>query len=252
MRKIILKTEQEIRIMREGGKLLKEVVKQLFPWVKEGITTKEIDQLAEKFIKEKGAYPSFKKVKGYRWATCLPINNQIVHTPPSKRKLKRGDVLTIDMGIYYRGYHTDWATTLIVGDRSDSEVKKFLNVGKETLQKAIAQFKIGNYIGDISSAIEKGILAGGYFVIRELTGHGIGKELHEDPLVPCFLEGELRNTPKIKEGMVLAIEVIYSQTKTNITSEKGNQWSLVTRDGSLSACFEHTVALFKNRPLILT
>lgn len=252
MGKINLKTEEEIRIMKKGGKLLKRVVKRLLPEIKEGISTKRIDNLAEKLIGDFGGYPSFKKVKGYHWATCLSVNNQIVHTPPSEKILRKGDVLTIDMGMYYQGYHTDWATTIIVGEKKDPEVKRFLDVGEETLYRALNQFKKGNYIGNISQTIEDNISKNGYFVIKQLTGHGIGKELHEDPLVPGFLNQPIEKTFRVVEGTVLAIEVIYSQRKTGVKYEKGDNWSLVTEDGSLAACFEKTVALYKNNPLILT
>lgn len=250
-KKNYLKKNWEIEIMKEGGRRLRQVVKKILPLIKEGITTEEIDFKVEKLIKDFGGQPSFKTVKGYLWATCLPLNNQIVHTPPSKRKLKKGDILTIDVGMMYRGYHTDWATTVIIGD-DNFQLKRFLEIGKKTLYQAINQFKVGNYLGNISQAIEKEILKNGYFVIKELTGHGIGKRLHEEPFVPGFLDKDVVNTPKLKEGMVLAIEVIYSQNQTTISYEDENHWSLVTKDGSLAACFEHTVALLKNGPLILT
>jgi methionyl aminopeptidase len=252
MKKIRVKNAKEIETMKEGGRRLKKVVKKLLPEVKEGISTDKINQAAEKFIKELGGYPSFKKIKGYHWATCLSINNQIVHTPPSERVLRKGDILTVDMGMYYQGYHTDWATTIIVGEGKNPQVKRFLDVGKRTLFKAIEQLKIGNYIGHISQAIENNILKNGYFVIKQLTGHGIGRDLHEEPYVPCFLNETIEKTPKIIEGAVLAIEIIYSQKETSIRCEKGNKWSLVTENGSLAACFEKTVALSKNNPLILT
>ena len=250
-KKIKLKTDREIEIMKEGGRRLRQVVKKILPLIKKGVTTEEIDFKTERLIKDFGGQPSFKTVKGYQWATCLSINNQVVHTPPSKRKLKKGDILTIDIGMMYQGYHTDWATTVIVDD-DDFQLKRFLEAGKKALYQAIDQFKIGNYIGNISATIEKEILKKGYFVIKELTGHGVGKKLHEEPFIPGFLDKEVFDTPKIKEGMVLAIEVIYSQNKTTISYENENHWSLVTEDGSLAACFEHTVALLKNGPLILT
>lgn len=249
---INLKTAEEIEVMKEGGRRLKEVVKKLLPTIKQGITTKEIDQKTEKLIKEYQGEASFKKVRGYHWSTCLSVNEEIVHTPPSERVLSNGDILTLDIGVYFRGYHTDYATTIIVGEVKDKKIKKFLESGKRTLYKVIKQARVGNYIGNISYAIEQEILKNGFFVIKELTGHGIGKKLHEEPLIPCFLDGSIKKTAKIVKGMVLAIEVIYSTGSTTISYKRENQWSLVTADRSLAACFEHTIAIFENKPLILT
>lgn len=251
-KQISLKKDWEIEIMIEGGKKLRRVIKQLIQEISVGKTTNDIDKKAEFLIKREGGEPSFKRVKNYFWSTCLSINEQIVHTPPSERFLKEGDILTVDLGVYYQGYHTDWATTIIIGNHSDKEKEQFLNAGEITLEKAIAQFKIGNRIGHVSQAIEESLRGFNYYPIEELTGHGIGKELHENPYVPGFLVGSLDETEKIKNGLVVAIEIIYSQKKTRIKYEKRNHWSLITENGSLSACFEKTVAIYKNKPLILT
>lgn len=246
------KDAAEIEIMKEGGAKLQEAVKLLLPTVKPGQTTFEVDKQAEKLILSQGAEISFNKVKGYSWTTCLPINEQVVHTPPGKRVIKEGDVLTIDIGAYYRGLHTDYATTFVVGESHNEKTRAFLKVGKETLDKAIQQAKVGNYIGNISEVIEESIYSNGYHIMEQLTGHGVGYELHEDPFVPGYLDKPLNETLKIRAGLVLAIEVIYSMGTEQIANEKGEKWSIVTADGSLSACFEHTVAITDKNTFILT
>lgn len=249
---INLKNKKEIAIMKEGGRRLRKVVKRLLLIIKEGVTTKEINRKADIFIRESDSQASFKKVKGYFWATCLSINEEIVHTPPSDRILKKGDIITLDIGVYYQGYHTDYATTVVVGETNDKNIKRFLQVGEQTLYKAIEQAKIGNYIGNISQVIEREISKKGLFIIKELTGHGIGKRLHEDPLIPCFFDRPIKKTAKVVNGMALAIEVIYSMGDTTITYKPDSHWSLVTADSSLAACFEHTVIVSENKALILT
>ena len=246
------KTEEEIKIMSEGGKKLKQILERLIKFVKPGITTLAIENEAQRLIKEEKAEVSFDKVEGYQFATCLPVNEQIVHTPPSERVLKKGDLLTIDIGLYYQGFHTDCAKTMVVGEEEKGEIKRFLDTGREALKKAIEKIKVGGYLGEVSKAIETIIKKNGYFVIKKLTGHGIGKDLHEDPFVFGFLDRPLEKTLKIKPGLVLAVEVIYSMGTEEMVFEKDNDWSIVTKDGSLSACFEKTVAVTKNGVFILT
>ncbi len=248
---IDLKESQEIEIMKEGGQRLRKVVKALLNKIDVGITTKSIDEMAENLIKKQGGESSFKKVKGYFWTTCLTINEQAVHTPPSDRKLKSGDIFTLDIGMYFKGYHTDFATTIYVGGTPDRETERFLQTGKKALALAIEQAKVGNRLGDISAAIEKEIYGQGYFILKELTGHGIGKKLHEDPYVFGFKERPVEKTIKLQPGLVIAIEVIYSKGSENIAYEKNDNWSIVSADRSLSACFEHTVALTKKETLVL-
>jgi methionyl aminopeptidase len=246
------KTEEEIKIMSEGGKKLKQILERLIKFVKPGITTLAIENEAQRLIKEEKAEVSFDKVEGYQFATCLPVNEQIVHTPPSERVLKKGDLLTIDIGLYYQGFHTDCAKTMVVGEEEKGEIKRFLDTGREALKKAIEKIKVGGYLGEVSKAIETIIKKNGYFVIKKLTGHGIGKDLHEDPFVFGFLDRPVEKTLKIKPGLVLAVEVIYSMGTEEMVFEKDNDWSIVTKDGSLSACFEKTVAVTKNGVFILT
>lgn len=249
---ITYKTASEIEIMRVCGEKLKAVMNQLVPHIQPGITTKELNQFAENYIREQGADISFSKVEGYKWAVCVPINEQVVHTPPTKRVLKDGDVLTVDIGAYFKGFHTDHAITVVVGKKSTPEIDRFLQVGREALDLAIAQAKIGNRIGHISQAIEEKVVGAGYTIMKQLTGHGVGMELHEDPFIPGFLSKPVEKTMKLKAGLVLALEVIYSMGSGDISYEEGQDWSIITADKSMSACFEHTVAITDKNTLVLT
>ncbi|MEX1052510.1 MAG: type I methionyl aminopeptidase [Patescibacteria group bacterium] len=259
---INLKSNEEIAIMADAGKRLRRVVKDLKTFIKPGITTNQINKKAEQLIIAEGGEPGFKKVDDYEWAICIPVNEQIVHTPPSDRKLLDGDLLTVDIGLYLKGYHTDFATSFIVGPTSSlnrlgttlgaSEVEKFLNAGRDTIDKAIKQARVGNHIGHISKTIQDGVEGKGYSVSDTLVGHGIGHKLHEDPLIPGILQGKIEKTPIIKAGMVIAIEVIYMMGNKNVELEKEDDWSIKTSDDSLSACFEQTVAVTEKGPVILT
>ncbi len=247
-----LKSSQEIAVMAESGKRLRAVVKDLSTLIKPGITTQEIDEKAEELIREQGGKSSFKTVSGYLFSTCTPINEQIVHTKPSKRVLKNGDVLTLDIGMLYKGWHTDYATTKVVGEKSeDANVNKFLKIGEETLYLAIKKAKIGNRLGEISEVIEREITGNGYFIIKELTGHGIGRKLHEDPYIFGFVDRPIDKSTLIKKGLVIAIEIIYAMGTDTMIYEDDN-WSIITKDRSLSACFEHTIAVTDRGPVILT
>lgn len=249
---IDIKTEEEIAIMKEGGRKLRNVVQALLKNIESGMTTLEIDKMAEDLIIKEGGESSFKKVDNYYWSTCLTINEQVVHTPPSDRKLKKGDVFTLDIGMYFKGYHTDFATTFCVDQKPDNETYRFLETGKRALTKAISQAKMGNRLGNISETIQKEIEDVGYFIMKDLTGHGIGKELHEDPYVFGYNERPINKTLVIKPGLVIAIEVIYSKGTEEITHEKNNDWSIISADSSLTACFEHTVAVTEKETLVLT
>lgn len=248
---VILKTEEEMAIMKEGGHRLRSVVGQLIPKIKSGITTQDIENEAIRLIAVYGGQPSFKQVKGYNWSICLPINEQIVHTPPSQRIIKKGDLVTLDIGFLYKGFHTDFATTILVED-NDKRKLFFLKIGKSALEKAIDQARPGNFLGQISSAIEQTITKNGFFIIKELTGHGIGRNLHEDPFVLGFLNKPPNQTLRLKPGLTIAIEVIYSMSTEKMVYEKGGNWSLITADKSLSACFEHAISITKTGNLVLT
>ncbi|MFA6017347.1 MAG: type I methionyl aminopeptidase [Patescibacteria group bacterium] len=249
---VTLKTDKEIAIMAEGGRRLRLVVKDLVPLIKEGVTTKEIDDKAEELIKKQGGKSSFKTVSGYKFSTCTPINEQIVHTKPSGRVLKKGDALTLDIGMLFQGWHTDYAITRVVGGQSkDEKINKFLKIGEETLYLAIKKAKIGGRLGSISEVIEREIVDHGYFIIKELTGHGIGRKLHEDPYVFGFVDRPINKSTLIKKGLVIAIEIIYAMGTDVMVYEEDN-WSIITQDRSMSACFEHTIAVTEQGPIILT
>lgn len=249
---ITIKTQEEIESMKQGGLILKKVMDTLLPFVVDGVSTDAIDQKTDELIRQYHAEPSFKKVKGYRWATCLPVNDQIVHTPPSKRILKRGDLLTIDIGVYYQLYHTDYAESFNIGQLPNKKVQLFLDAGKKALEEAIDCARPKNLIKHISHAIEDTIKQHGYYVVKNLTGHGIGKKLHEVPMIPGYVDGSADQNISIEKGMTFAIEVIYAMGTSHMKSEAGDTWSLVTSDGSLSACFERTIAVGENNAYILT
>ncbi len=246
------KTEKEIEIMKEGGAILARVVAELMPQIKEGMQTLEVDRKAEELIVKYGGKPSFKTVAGYKWSTCLPVNAQAVHTPPSTYKLKQGDILTVDIGVYYQGYHTDYATTVHIGEVKDQNIKNFLTVGEETLVKAIDMIHEGVHLGEIGSYIEKTIKSNGYFILKDLTGHGIGKKLHEDPYVLNYLDRPVEKTYKVRNGLTIAVEIIYSMGSEEIAYEKNDDWSIVSKDFSLSACFEKSIAILEGKTFILT
>lgn len=249
---IDLKTREEIQAMQEGGRILRKVVDALKKIIKVGMSTQEIDDRAERLIKKFGGQSSFNQVKDYRWSTCLPVNEEIVHTPPSKRILENGDVLTLDIGVYFKGFHTDFAETFVVGGSKDEKIKKFLQVGEEALYKAIKKLKKGNRLGDVSKTIEEEIQGHGYFVIKQLTGHGIGRSLHEDPYVLGYLDRPVNQTQIIKPGLTVAIEVIYSMGTEEMAHSDDGSWTIRTKDGSLSACFEHSLAVTDQDTVILT
>ncbi len=248
--KITIKTPQEIKIMAEGGEKLARVKNALKEAVKAGVTASQIEELAVKLIKEEGAEASFKRVPGYSWATCISVNEGLVHgIPVSTLVFKKGDIVSVDVGIYYKGFHTD--TSISVGISESSENRKFLSVGQETLNKAIKAAVPGNHIYDISKVIEDSLKSAGYTPIKALVGHGVGHELHEDPQIPCFLPGSVEESPKIESGMVLAIEVMYAQGKDSVEiAEDG--WTIRMRDGKISGLFEDTVAVTDKGPRVLT
>jgi methionyl aminopeptidase len=247
---IPLKSDSEIQIMAEGGAKLARVKKALGEAVKEGVKASEIEELAVSLIKKEGAEASFKKVPGYNWATCVNVNAGLVHgIPGSDVIFKKNDIVSIDVGIYYKGFHTD--TSISIGVEASPEIRKFLNIGREALAKAIKAVKAGGYIYDISKAIEDTIETAGYTTIKALVGHGVGKELHEEPQIPCFLPGRREESPKIVSGMVLAIEVMYALDSDKV-EVLDDGWTIAMRDGKISGLFEDTVAVTEKGQLVLT
>ncbi|MEI7652708.1 MAG: type I methionyl aminopeptidase [bacterium] len=246
------KKPAEIDIMRECGKRLRAVTDQLIPSITSGQTALSIDAHATTLLREAGIEGSFKTVDGYRWNTCIAINEQAVHTIPSSRILKPGDVVTVDIGGLYQGYHTDWATTIIVDHVADPRKEAFLAAGKKALEETIAILRVGAPLSIVGQTMERCIHGAGYQVLRDLTGHGIGKNLHEDPYIPNFVSHKKGKEYLIEPDFVAAIEIIYSESTTDIIQKNPDKWSLDTADGSLAACFEHTVHITPNGVDIFT
>ncbi len=244
------KSKSDIQSMQHGGAILHDVLKDAAAMVRPGISTMAINNYIESTIVARGAEPGFKRVTGYSWASCICVNEQIVHTPPSNKIIKDGDVVTIDAGVYYGGLHTDSALTVQAGKQTP-DVTLFLETGKKALNNALKVTIKGKRIGDISRAFQTTIEGAGYGIVRELTGHGVGKELHEDPYVPCFINRPVEKTLLLEPGLVIAIEVMYAMGLGEMEYEP-DEWSIKTADNSLAACFEHTVAITENGALILT
>ncbi|MBI2066313.1 type I methionyl aminopeptidase [Candidatus Woesebacteria bacterium] len=247
--KIFVKSPGDIQKMAEGGKKLAKIKKSLKRAVCLGATAGEIEELAAHLIKEEGGKPSFMMVPNYQWATCINVNKGLVHgIPKPEIVFKKGDVVSVDVGLFYQGFHTD--TSFSLGLEAEG-AKEFLAAGDEALKKAIKTAKAGNYIFDISKAIEETVLAGGYRPIRALVGHGVGRHLHEGPQIPCFTNGRREESPRIVPGMALAIEVMYTQGSGEVEVGRDG-WTISMRDGKISALFEETVAVTSHGPLVLT
>lgn len=252
---IHIKSQDEIATMRIGGKMLSKVLFAVLDEVKPGVTELAIDELAEKLILQKGGDPGFKKVKGYANTICVATNEIVVHGIPTKRTFEKGDMVCIDCGVFYKGLHTDMAETIYLDDPKDPEKKKkqqFLLTGKKALIAAIAVAKAGNRVGHVSQVIQEIVEGAGYSVVRNLVGHGVGKELHEDPEVPGFLDRPVEKTALLKPGMTIAIEVIYNMGKPEVEYASQDGWTISTADKSLSAVFERTVLISKEGPEVLT
>jgi methionyl aminopeptidase len=249
---IKIKTPQEIKIMQESGKILSETLWEVIKHVKPGVSEIELDALAERLIREKGGEPGFMKVPGYKNATCISTNDVVVHGIPTNYKLKEGDIIGIDCGVYYKGFHTDMAQTVSVG-KVPGNIQKFLEVGRQALNAGIKQAKLGNHVGDISKAIQDIVeLQNGYSVVRTLVGHGVGRELHEEPEIQGYLVEKIEKTPLLREGMAIAIEVIYNMGGPEVVLANRDDWTIKTEDDSLAGLFERSLAITKNGPLILT
>jgi len=251
---IPLKKEKEIKLMKEGGKRLASVFAEVLKRIKPGACLKELDQLAEKLVIKQGGFPSFKTVRGYHWTTCININEGVVHGIPNDYRIKDGDLVSLDMGMLYKGFHTDMARTLCIrrqNSKCKSQNEKFLAAGKEALKMAIKAARAGNRVGHISAAIEKVIRKAGFSPVEELTGHGVGKKLHEEPQIPCFLIKPIEKTPFLQLGMTLAIEVIYAWGGPDLVLASDG-WTIKTADGGLAGLFENTILVTKKEPIILT
>jgi methionyl aminopeptidase len=246
---IILKSLQEIEKIRKACLVVADVLAAIRAEVKPGVSTQSLDEFAERFILAAGAKPAFKGYRGYPKTLCTSLNNEIIHGIPSSRViLKQGDIVSIDVGAIVEGFYGDAAVSLPVGTITPA-AERLIRITEESLIRGIAQAQPGNHLYDISFAVQSHVEANGYSVVRDFVGHGIGRSLHEDPQLPNF--GERGRGPKLKPGMVLAIEPMVNAGKCETTVQDDN-WTAVTADSSLSAHFEHTIAIMSDGPWVLT
>ena len=246
---VVLKTGRELSLMREACRISAGALQVIRDAVEPGITTAELDRIAEKYILSQGAVPNFKNYQGYPATACISVNNEVIHGIPSeKRKLVSGDIVSVDLGAEFNGYHGDNAATFAVGDISD-EAKRLIDTTRESLYEAIRMACPGNRIGDIGYAVQKYVEDRGYSVVRQFVGHGIGTHLHEAPEVPNF--GTPGRGIRLLPGMTLAIEPMINIGKGDVKIMPDG-WTVLTKDGSLSAHFEHTVAITPDGPQIMT
>lgn len=242
------KTREEVEIIKESAQILGKAHGEVAKLIKPGVTTLELDKVAEEFIKDHGGVPSFKNFNGFPSSLCISLNENVVHGFPSEYELREGDIISVDCGVYFKEFHSDSAYTYPVGKVS-AEVEQLLKVTKESLYKGIENAVYGNRIGDIAYAIQNHVEAFGYGIVRELVGHGLGRDLHESPEVPNY--GKRGKGPVLKEGLVIAIEPMINLGTRKVVQE-ADGWTIRTADRQPSAHFEHTVAIFKEKTEVLT
>lgn len=245
---IVCKGKNELKTMRHANQIVARVLRALGAMVRPGVTTIELDEVAEEMIRSAGAVPAFKGYMGYPASICASLDDQVVHGIPNHTPMKEGSIVSLDVGVRFDGFYGDAAWTFPVGEIS-AEVRKLLNVTRESLFHGIEMVHVGNRVTDISSTIQKYVEAQGFSVVREFVGHGIGKALHEDPQVPNF--GNPGRGPRLRAGMVLAIEPMVNSKGPGVRVLE-DKWTAVTADGGFSAHFEHTVAVTTNGPWILS
>ena len=248
---ITLKSAHELDLMRQAGRIVAQVLAEIRDAVAPGVTTADLEAIAGRIIvDEHGAIPSFKGYRGFPGMICASINEEIVHGIPGQRVLQEGDIFSVDVGAIYKGYHGDAATTIGVG-QIDDESRKLMEVTAESLRIGIEAARPGNWTSDISKAIEAYVKSQGFSVVREYTGHGIGRAMHEDPQIPNYYDPRVGARVRLRPGMTFALEpmVMVGDWRTRVL---GDNWTVVTADGTRSAHFEHTVAVTKNGPEILT
>jgi methionyl aminopeptidase len=245
---ITLKNEHQIDLMRKAGQIVAETHRLLSKMIAPGVTTQELDQAAEKFIRSRGALPAFKGYNGFPATICASINEEVVHGIPGLRKLENGDIISIDIGAVKNGYYGDSAATYPVGEVSEEKLR-LISVTKEALMEGIKQGVIGNRLTDISHAIQLYVEGHGFSVVRDYVGHGIGQAMHEEPQVPNF--GKPGHGPRLTKGMTLAVEPMVNIGTYKVRTLLDN-WTVVTKDGQCSAHFEHTIAITEGGPEILT
>lgn len=245
---IICKSKAEIEKLRRSGRLVREILEETRDRANPGVTTLELEKYAEKRLTQAGARPAFKGYRGYPCCLCTSVNDEIMHGIPSGRRLKAGDIIGLDLGVILDGYYGDSALTTPVGQVSEA-AQKLLRVSNEALELAIEKARVGNRVGDISATVQQYVEKNGFSVVREFVGHGIGRELHEEPQIPNF--GQPGHGPGLKEGMVLAVETMVNSGRSALRI-LGDRWTAVTADGSNAAHFEHMVAVTSNGPDVLT
>lgn len=245
---IHFKTKEEVEIIKESAQILGKAHGEVAKNVKPGVKTIELDRIAEEFIRDHGGEPSFKNYNGFPASLCISLNENVVHGFPSEYELKEGDIISVDCGVFYKGFHSDSAYTYPVG-KVDKEVEKLLKVTKESLYKGIEEAVCGNRIGDIAFAIQNHVDQYGYGIVRELVGHGLGRDLHESPEVPNY--GKRGKGPMLKDGLVIAIEPMVNLGTRSVVQE-ADGWTIRTADKKPSAHYEHTVAIFKEGTEVLT
>jgi methionyl aminopeptidase len=246
---IILKSSEEIAKMRRAGRIVSATIDEVTGAVKPGVTTADLDRIAEERILAEGATPSFKGYRGFPASICASVNEEVVHGIPGARTLEEGDVLSLDFGAIWEGYHGDSAVTVFVGEPPSAEAEKLVRVTEESLEAGISQVKAGRHLSDISNAVQQVVEGAGFSVVREYVGHGIGQNLHEDPQIPNY--GSPGRGPELKTGLVIAIEPMVNMGDWE-TKVLADGWTVVTADGSLSAHFEHTIAITDEGPEVLT
>lgn len=241
--------------MTEGGAKMGAILHELLDFSQPGVTLLQVEELAMKRILEEGGKASFTTVEDYKWATCLCVNDVIVHGIPNGRVLAEGDVFTIDVGMIYKGYHTDTAWSKIIGSpeyKPQRETEKFLEIGELALRDAVAQARAGNRIGHISKTIQTIVEGSGYGIVKSLVGHGVGEELHMPPQIPGYLKGKVESTLPLIPGMTIAVEIIYTMGNPAVYYANDDGWSIATRDHSMSAVFEQTILVTEGAPIALT
>lgn len=244
-----LKTQEEIEIIRQGNRIVACLLDQLGGIIRPGVTTQELDVFAERWIRNQGAEPAFLGYRGYPASICVSINEQVVHGIPGQRRIRKGDLVSVDVGVLYRGYYGDAARTYPVG-RVTQRAQRLLKVTEEALYLGIDKAQVGNRLYDISRAIQSWVERHGFSVVREFVGHGIGRKLHEEPQVPNYVPSTAIN-PLLEIGMVLALEPMVNAGGHGV-KVLPDGWTAVTEDGSLSAHFEHSIAITDNGPDILS
>ncbi len=246
---ILIKTKKELEDLRESGKILHAILEELQEFTVAGTNLLEINELAEKRAQQHQAICSFKGYKGFSGSVCLSVNEEVVHSPPKDRYLQEGDILSIDMGITYQKMISDSAITFSIG-KTTKQIETFLQTNKQALYSAIDIIQAGIHVGDIGACIQKKVEGAEYSIIRELTGHGVGRHLHEDPFIPNF--GKKRTGPLLKPGMTIAIEPIIAMGKRSMETDKNDKWTVRTTDGSLASQFEHTLIVHEDHAEIVT